>query len=106
MKPPSFWRDEYIDGRNAPFAEFVFRYCSKSEFQIVKPFLEVYGKLKIYIIRQYANLEKTVADLYIKEALQSLGLIARTPSPLPIVERPVEEWSTEELRDFVRKRQV
>lgn len=42
----------------------------------------------------------------IEAALQDLLLIPRSPSPLPLEERPVEELSLEQLHEIVRRHQV
>lgn len=41
-----------------------------------------------------------------KASLQSLGIIARSPSPLPLEDRPVEELTREELMEVVRMHKV
>lgn len=35
-KAPTYWSKRSIDGDNAPFAEFIFEYCSKGESQIYR----------------------------------------------------------------------
>lgn len=39
-------------------------------------------------------------------ALQAMLLIPRSPTPLPVEERPVEELNVEELRELARKQRV
>lgn len=38
--------------------------------------------------------------------LQMLGVIPRSPSPIPIEERPLEELSVEELHELVRRQRA
>ncbi|KAK0650601.1 hypothetical protein DIS24_g6712 [Lasiodiplodia hormozganensis] len=38
-----------------------------------------------------------------KSALQAEGIIPRTPSPMPLEERPLEELKPEELRELLRR---
>lgn len=41
-----------------------------------------------------------------KRALQSLMIIERSPSPVPLAERPIEELTREELMELERTRRV
>lgn len=85
---------DFVDGRDSPFAHFQFKYRSKSTW--------------------YSGPIKTTIELKHKspEALQSILLIPRTPSPpppprpVPLEERPVESLSVEELQKLVRRQRV
>jgi hypothetical protein len=40
------------------------------------------------------------------EALKSLLIIDRTPEPVPLEERPIEELSREEMQELLRRQRV
>lgn len=41
-----------------------------------------------------------------KEALQSMYLIPRTPEPIPLEDRPIEDLTAEEMRELLRRQKV
>ncbi|KAL8648260.1 MAG: hypothetical protein Q9226_006064 [Calogaya cf. arnoldii] len=85
---------DYIDGKNSPFARIQFKYRSKSKVESDSCEDDYTG---------------TKAST---EALQSMLLIPRTPSPpppprlIPLEERPVETLSVEELQQLVHRLRV
>lgn len=76
---------KYKDGCNSPNAVLKFEYHSRSEN---------------IPCHQKKNSENTA------EALQKNLLVPRTPSPVALKHRSVEQWTQEELREYARTQMV
>jgi len=77
---------EYIDERGSPFATFNFRYLST-------------GKTQIMAMEAITHTSRI-------DALRALCIIARSPGPVSLEDRPLEELSPEEMRELLRLQRV
>lgn len=77
---------EFVDGEN-PFATFRFKYVSKSN--CAPPTVMACADPCLY-----------------SGALQAMLLIPRTPSPVPLEERPIESLSVEEMKQLLQQYRV
>ncbi|KAI9731782.1 MAG: hypothetical protein M1834_004571 [Cirrosporium novae-zelandiae] len=64
-----------------------------------RPILRVGKRPLATFVFKYRSLENT-------EALKKLGIIPRTPAPLPLEERPIEELSRNELHELVSRQKT
>lgn len=79
---------EFVDSQDKPYVVFNFRYRSRS----------AYSK----DIIPTSNAKEPDSP----EALQDLHIIPRTPIPVSLEERPVEELSIDEARELLRRQRV
>ncbi|KAI9874223.1 MAG: hypothetical protein M1830_010050 [Pleopsidium flavum] len=84
--PQGLWGGtEYLDGEDRPFAIFNFKYRSRS-----------WASVQINSRRK--------ADVFpSSESLQDLRIIPRTPTPVPLEDRPIEELTIEEARELLKR---
>jgi len=91
VAPRGTWvGSEYLDGKDRPFAVFNFKYRSRSATTL----------------RIIARFEADSCHLPTSEALQDLRIIPRTPTPVPLEDRPLEELTAEEMRELLRRQRV
>lgn len=83
-KASGVFDSEYVDPKRKPFVSFKFKYRSRGMHAHL---------LYIYMLWLIVSIE----------ALQSLLIIARTPSPVPLEERDVDSLSPHEMRDLLRR---
>jgi hypothetical protein len=89
---------DFVDFSDAPCATFHFLYTSRSKLANT---LTNWRPLDSYRSQRLP----TVANGGTGE-LQSLDVVPRTPSPIPLEEKPEDELTTEELRKLTRRLRV
>lgn len=91
------WLYDYVNEERLPFAKYHFKYRSLGERPPTSHPL---------FMRRFFRIRRTLTDHNRVEALKSLYIVPRSPSPVPLDERPEENMSPDELRELVRQLKV